>query len=490
VTASATAPEVSILEPTGGGHSGTIDVRWSGSDPDPGTEIRFNVAYSPDDGGSWQPLLFATTDTSYRLDTAQYESCERCRIRVIADDGFYTAEARSAPFEAINPPAVTSVWPRAGSRDAGPYVELAATFRNAMDGDTIDAETFTLQDSDGRPVGGEVCLEPSAQRAVFTADEGLEYGRTYTATLAGSISDVWEQQLGADYVWSFQVERSALGACTGDCNDDGGVTIDEILTGVSIALGVSEIRCDAFDFNADGAVTIDELLTAVHYALTACPVSALVIEPTAGTRTPATQTPTATFAVSPSATATGAPSPAPTPTAFVPTDTPTLRLSPTPTPSPTPAGLRVYCDTLSVPLAIPDDDPIGVSNHIVITDGHVIKDLNLRLEIRHDWVGDLVVLLRHLDSLRGALVIDRPGRPALPFGCGGHDVDCVLDDEATRPIQNECAPDIPTMAGYLVPCELLSIFDGDDLSGTWRLEVSDEGEGGTGELVRWCLEVE
>jgi hypothetical protein len=77
---------------------------------------------------------------------------------------------------------------------------------------------------------------------------------------------------GATSPLSAEVTASiAVPACVGDCNRDGAVTVDELLTGVNIALGNLPIdRCTAFDTNADGAVTIDELLTAVNNALGIC----------------------------------------------------------------------------------------------------------------------------------------------------------------------------------------------------------------------------
>ena len=59
--------------------------------------------------------------------------------------------------------------------------------------------------------------------------------------------------------------------CTGDCNTDGQVTIDEILTMVNIALGNAPVStCDAGDANHDGEITVDEILTAVNNALNGC----------------------------------------------------------------------------------------------------------------------------------------------------------------------------------------------------------------------------
>jgi len=59
--------------------------------------------------------------------------------------------------------------------------------------------------------------------------------------------------------------------CRGDCDQDGTVTVDEILTGVNVALGFQpSTACLSFDADADGAVTIEELLGAVSNALGGC----------------------------------------------------------------------------------------------------------------------------------------------------------------------------------------------------------------------------
>jgi hypothetical protein len=59
--------------------------------------------------------------------------------------------------------------------------------------------------------------------------------------------------------------------CTGDCNADGEVTIDEIVRAVQLALGLDGSRCDAVDSNHDGEITIDEIVLAVQMALQGCP---------------------------------------------------------------------------------------------------------------------------------------------------------------------------------------------------------------------------
>ncbi len=60
-------------------------------------------------------------------------------------------------------------------------------------------------------------------------------------------------------------------ACAGDCNSDGEVAINELITGVNIALGSSPVEsCPAFDTSGDGEVSINELIAAVNNALNGC----------------------------------------------------------------------------------------------------------------------------------------------------------------------------------------------------------------------------
>jgi hypothetical protein len=60
-------------------------------------------------------------------------------------------------------------------------------------------------------------------------------------------------------------------ACVGDCNGNRAVTINEMITGVNIALEILPVEsCPAFDANGDRQVTVDELLQAVNNALLDC----------------------------------------------------------------------------------------------------------------------------------------------------------------------------------------------------------------------------
>ena len=68
------------------------------------------------------------------------------------------------------------------------------------------------------------------------------------------------------------VAPRAEASCAGDCGGDGLVTVNELITGVNIALGsVAATQCPSFDDNGDGQVAVNELVAAVSSALSGCP---------------------------------------------------------------------------------------------------------------------------------------------------------------------------------------------------------------------------
>jgi hypothetical protein len=60
--------------------------------------------------------------------------------------------------------------------------------------------------------------------------------------------------------------------CAGDCDEDGAVTVNEILLLIRIALlGEGAASCPSADASGDGAITVDEIVSAVDAALDGCP---------------------------------------------------------------------------------------------------------------------------------------------------------------------------------------------------------------------------
>lgn len=90
--------------------------------------------------------------------------------------------------------------------------------------------------------------------------------------------------------------RTVAQTCPGDCSGDMRVSVDEIIRGVTIDLGLADVSaCPVMDTNHDLEVKVDELVTAVANALNGCPTSTPTptLSPTA-TSAP-TATPTATM---------------------------------------------------------------------------------------------------------------------------------------------------------------------------------------------------
>jgi len=63
----------------------------------------------------------------------------------------------------------------------------------------------------------------------------------------------------------------AMVACPGDCNFDATVTVDELITGINIALGTATYaHCVGMDTSGDGEVSVDELVVVINRALAGC----------------------------------------------------------------------------------------------------------------------------------------------------------------------------------------------------------------------------
>ena len=59
--------------------------------------------------------------------------------------------------------------------------------------------------------------------------------------------------------------------CPGDCNDDGVVTIDELLTLVNVALGATDMcMCVRGNTDRDRVIAVDEIVRAVGHSLDGC----------------------------------------------------------------------------------------------------------------------------------------------------------------------------------------------------------------------------
>ncbi|MEM6641004.1 MAG: proprotein convertase P-domain-containing protein [Pseudomonadota bacterium] len=137
-------------------------------------------------------------------------------------------------------------------------------------------------------------------------------------------------------------------------------------------------------------------------------------------------------------------------------------------------------------LSIPDGSGAGTSDGATVSTSGEIESLDVSLRVDHTYIGDLIFRLTHEDTGTSVLLIDRPGQPATGFGCSGDNINALMTDDASAPVETGCTT-ADGLSGDFIPEEPLAGFDGEDIGGTWTLFVSDNAGIDTGEVVEWCL---
>ena len=138
---------------------------------------------------------------------------------------------------------------------------------------------------------------------------------------------------------------------------------------------------------------------------------------------------------------------------------------------------QAYCRTPNV--ALPDNNPAGVVDTLIVSAGGQVADLELFLRIDHTYAGDLSARLTQAGSRTITLLS--------PLTCAATDMAATLDDESDTSMAAACAATPPALSGFLRPDQPLRAFDGQPLAGTWQLQVADQLPNDTGRLVEWCL---
>jgi subtilisin-like proprotein convertase family protein len=152
------------------------------------------------------------------------------------------------------------------------------------------------------------------------------------------------------------------------------------------------------------------------------------------------------------------------------------------------SSVTEVCSSPQAP--IPDDAPAGIDDGLEVPAAGEIIGLRVRLQGQHTWVGDLVFELTHPNGSTAVTLVDRPGVPLNPFGCGFDDYDVWLDDGGSDgPVEGQCSQTPPALFGNAVPEQALSAFSGLATDGTWTLTASDNEGDDTGLLDTWCLEL-
>jgi subtilisin-like proprotein convertase family protein len=140
-----------------------------------------------------------------------------------------------------------------------------------------------------------------------------------------------------------------------------------------------------------------------------------------------------------------------------------------------------------LPVAIPDNNPAGIESDLVVATNVVLTDVNVRVQISHTWVGDLILTLIAPDNTEITL-LDRPGVPVTStVGCSDNNMDVTFDDAAGGDLESLCAGNDPWFVGSAAPAEALAALNGMSSAGTWTLRVSDNAGADTGTIDDWEL---
>lgn len=127
---------------------------------------------------------------------------------------------------------------------------------------------------------------------------------------------------------------------------------------------------------------------------------------------------------------------------------------------------------------IPDQSVLIDS--IIVSDSRLVRDVNVTIDINHDFVSDLTVS-----------VVGPQGQEVRLFTGIGADADdftgAIFDSDATQSITTATAADAP-FTGSWRPQQTLDVYDGTSAQGVWQLVVRDTKGNDIGSLLGWSLD--
>ena len=106
------------------------------------------------------------------------------------------------------PPRVISTQPASAATAVNIGISPSAGFSEPMDSTTINSSAFTLVDSSSNAVAGTVSYVSSSASLVFTPTTDLLSQTTYTATVKGTVKDIFGNAMGSDFSWTFTTSQA------------------------------------------------------------------------------------------------------------------------------------------------------------------------------------------------------------------------------------------------------------------------------------------
>ena len=152
----------------------------------------------------------------------------------------------------------------------------------------------------------------------------------------------------------------------------------------------------------------------------------------------------------------------------------------------------IACNTFSNNTSVNIPTTAGtITSNINVPDGSFVETVILSTEILHSWIGDLTCNLISPDGTSVA-IFDRPGFPAINFGCPNNNIRASFDDMANNDadaFEGTCGDGVFAIDGTYQSIDPLGNLQGDNSAGDWVLEITDNVDEDGGSLETWSIEI-
>lgn len=150
---------------------------------------------------------------------------------------------------------------------------------------------------------------------------------------------------------------------------------------------------------------------------------------------------------------------------------------------------QVFSST-NVPVLIDVNGAVNVFSNLSVPQNSAVIDVDISINIPHTWLGDIDASLVGPGG-ESVKLFDRPGVPNEDFGCSGDNIVATFNDDASQTstmLEDMCNNTSPAISGTFKPVGSLSLFNGTNAQGTWKLEVNDNYPGeDEGQITSWSL---
>lgn len=290
-------PNVQLLSPNG---MEEIDigqrcqVDWTADDLD-GDELSYFLAYTPDGGDTWIPIASNLTTTSYEWNTTGVAPTAECKVKVMASDGYNTAEDVSdAPFEmSDSSPPTTRMDLEGVLGQNGWYVSPVNISFVASDNSRVSRTEYSFDNSTWSVYVSAFAFPGEGDKTVFYRSKdiagNLEQVRStavkvdVTAPSLVMSSPLSGSSVSGDVVFSWNATDGASGVAKYEVRLNSGAWIDVGDTrqweGVGVTKGTNKFEVRATDVagnSAEASVYFDYSESSGVWLLAAIAVAVVV----------------------------------------------------------------------------------------------------------------------------------------------------------------------------------------------------------------------